>query len=230
VKGLTRDAAERISAARQQGPFRQLADLRRRAQLDKGAMEALVDADALASLSGNRHQTRWQVMALEPERPLLEHERQASAAELNDAIEIAAPAVAEAVIADYQSTGVTLRAHPLALLREHPPFLQCKRNADLDDLSDGRFVRIAGLVTCRQRPGTASGVLFLTLEDETGNNNVVVWPSVQTHFREALMKGHLLLVKGTLQKKEGVTHVVAGALYDHSDALGNLGVKPRSFR
>jgi error-prone DNA polymerase len=73
-------------------------------------------------------------------------------------------------------------------------------------------------------------VLFLTLEDETGNNNVVVWPSVQQHFRQALMKGHLLLVKGTLQKKDGVTHVVAGALFDHSDALGELGVKPRSFR
>ncbi|MEE4279457.1 MAG: error-prone DNA polymerase [Halieaceae bacterium] len=230
VKGLARDAAERITTARRQGPFRQLADLRRRAELDRGAMEALVDADALASLSGNRHQARWQAMALEPERPLLQHEGQACAAELNDAVEIPTPAVAEAVIADYQSTGVTLRAHPLALLRKRPPFLQCKRNADLGSLGDGRFVRIAGLVTCRQRPGTASGVLFLTLEDETGNNNVVVWPSIQTQFREALMKGHLLLVKGTLQKKEGVTHIVAGALYDHSDALGNLGVKPRSFR
>jgi error-prone DNA polymerase len=91
-------------------------------------------------------------------------------------------------------------------------------------------VRIAGLVTCRQRPGTASGVLFLTLEDETGNNNVVVWPSVQEHFRRELMKGSLLLVKGTLQKKEGVTHIVAGALFDHSHALGELRLKPRSFR
>ena len=85
-------------------------------------------------------------------------------------------------------------------------------------------------MTCRQRPGTASGVLFLTLEDETGNNNVVVWPSIQTRFREALMKGRLLLVKGVLQKRDGVTHVVAGALFDHSSALGELGLRPRSFR
>lgn len=96
-------------------------------------------------------------------------------------------------------------------------------------MDDGRFVRIAGLVTCRQRPGTASGVLFLTLEDETGNNNVVVWPKVQENFREALMKGHLLLVKGTLQKRDGVTHIVAGALFDHSDALGNLETRSRDF-
>ncbi|MEM9760010.1 MAG: error-prone DNA polymerase [Pseudomonadota bacterium] len=230
VKGLAREAAERIREARQHGAFRQIADLRRRAQLDKGAMEALVDADALASFSGNRHQARWQVMALEPERPLLGHERQASSSELSDAVELEAPAVAEAVVADYQSTGLSLRAHPLALLRERAPFTQCKRNRDLEALGDGRFVRIAGLVTCRQRPGTASGVLFLTLEDETGNNNVVVWPGVQVQFREALMKGRLLLVKGTLQKKDGVTHIVAGALFDHSQALGELGVKPRSFR
>jgi error-prone DNA polymerase len=230
VKGLARDAAERISAARARAPFRQLSDLRRRAQLDRGAMEALVDADALASLSGNRHQARWQVMALEPERPLLHHEEQASASELSDAVELPPPAVSESVLADYQSTGFSLRAHPLALLRDRAPFTQCARHADLDGLGDGRFVRIAGLVTCRQRPGTASGVLFLTLEDETGNNNVVVWPSIQTRFREALMKGQLLLVKGTLQKKEGVTHIVAGALFDHSGALGALGLKPRSFR
>ena len=230
VKGLSREAATRIREARREAPFRQLSDLRRRARLDKGDLEALVDADALASLSGHRHQARWQAMALEPERPLLAYEQQASPADLNDAADIAEPAVAESVLADYQSTGLTLRAHPLALLRDRAPFAGCKRCADLDALGDGRFVRIAGLVTCRQRPGTASGVLFLTLEDETGNNNVVVWPSVQANFRQALMKGRLLLVKGTLQKKEGVTHIVAGALFDHSGALGELRLKPRSFR
>jgi error-prone DNA polymerase len=91
-------------------------------------------------------------------------------------------------------------------------------------------VRVAGLVTCRQRPGTASGVLFLTLEDETGNNNVVVWPAVQERCRQALMKGSLLVVKGTLQKRDDVTHIVAGMLFDHSAALGALHLKPRSFR
>jgi error-prone DNA polymerase len=84
-------------------------------------------------------------------------------------------------------------------------------------------------VTCRQRPGTASGVIFLTLEDETGNHNVVVWPKVQDHFRDALMTAQLLLVKGTLESREGVTHIIAGALYDHSHALAELKVRSRDF-
>ncbi|MEM6301140.1 MAG: error-prone DNA polymerase [Pseudomonadota bacterium] len=230
VKGLSKESAQRVVAARRQAPFRQLSDLRKRARLDKGAMEALVDADALASLSGNRHQARWQIMALEPERPLLAHEQYARADALNDEVALPEPGVAESVMSDYQSTGLSLRAHPLALLRDRTPFVRCKRHQDLEILGDGRFVRIAGLVTCRQRPGTASGVLFLTLEDETGNNNVVVWPSIQQKYRQELMKGQLLLVKGTLQKKDGVTHIVAGALFDHSHALGELRLKPRSFR
>ena len=230
IKGLPRDAALRLEEARRSAPFRQISDLRKRATLDKGSLEALVDADALASLSGNRHQARWQAMALEPSRPLLEHEARSPGNTLDDAVQLPAPSVAESVLTDYQSTGLTLRAHPLALLRDRPPFIRCKRQRDLEELGDGRFVRIAGLVTCRQRPGTASGVVFLTLEDETGNNNVVVWPTIQQNFRQALLKGRLLVVKGTLQKKDGVTHVVAGALYDHSDALGELRLKPRSFR
>ena len=230
IKGLSRDAVLRLQDARRAAPFRQISDLRKRAALDKGSLEALVDADALASLSGNRHQARWQAMALEQPRPLLEHEAQSPGDALNDAVHLPAPSVAESVLTDYQSTGLTLRAHPLALLRDRPPFTRCKRQRDLEELGDGRFVRIAGLVTCRQRPGTASGVVFLTLEDETGNNNVVVWPTIQRNFRQALLKGRLLVVKGTLQKKDGVTHVVAGALYDHSDALGELRLKPRSFR
>ncbi|MFT7289236.1 MAG: error-prone DNA polymerase [Halieaceae bacterium] len=229
VKGLSGDGAARISAARQGAQFLQISDLRSRAALNRRDMEALVDADALASLSGHRHQARWQVMALEPARPLLEHEQYAQPAALDDAVALPAPSVAESVCADYHSTGLSLRAHPMALLRGQLPFSQCKQQRELEALGDGRFVRIAGLVTCRQRPGTASGVLFLTLEDETGNNNVVIWPGVQQQFRQALMKGQLLLIKGTLQKREGTTHIVAGALFDHSNALSGLGVKSRDF-
>ena len=229
IKGLSRAAAERLVAARQAAPYRNMRDLRGRAGLDRSDLEALVDADALAGISGNRHQSRWQAMALEPERPLLQYERQESVQVLNDAVHLPVPAVAESVLADYASTGLTLRSHPLALLRDTAPFNRCLRHSDLESLADGRFVRIAGLVTCRQRPGTASGVLFLTLEDETGNNNLVVWPAVQERYRQALMKGKLLLVKGTLQKRDGVTHVVAGSLEDQSTALGQLRLRPRSF-
>ena len=230
VKGLSRQAGERLVAARQDAPYRSIRDLRGRAGLEKDDLEALVDADALAGISGHRHQSRWQAMALEPERPLLAQEQGDPVQALDDGVQLPAPAVSEAVLADYASTGLTLRSHPLALLRATPPFDRCLRQQDLEDLSDGRFVRVAGLVTCRQRPGTASGVLFLTLEDESGNNNVVVWPAIQERCRRALMKGTLLMVKGTLQKREGVTHIVAGVLEDHSDALGRLDLKPRSFR
>jgi error-prone DNA polymerase len=137
--------------------------------------------------------------------------------------------VAEEVLADYRATGITLRAHPMSLLRGHPPFDRCKRYADLATMGNNRLVRIAGLVTCRQRPGSASGVLFLTLEDETGNSNIVVWESTQQRFRKALMSGKLLLVKGTVETKDNVTHVIAGALYDYTEALQNLPVQSRDF-
>jgi error-prone DNA polymerase len=229
VKGLSRDGAQRLIEARQQSPFRQVSDLRRRAQLDKRDMEALADADALASLSGHRHQSQWQIMALEEARPLLQDEQFQNARYFNDEVQLPTPAVAEEVLSDYRATGLTLRAHPMSLLRDRPPFNRCKTQAELPTLGNNRFVRIAGLVTCRQRPGSASGVLFLTLEDETGNSNVVVWQRTQQHFRQALMSAQLLLVTGTVETKDNVTHVIAGALYDHTGELDSLRLKSRNF-
>jgi error-prone DNA polymerase len=229
VKGLSREGAERIMAGARHQPFLQVSDLRRRGQLDKRDMEALADADALASLSGHRHQAQWQIMALEEKRPLLENEQHQPARYFNDEVQLRAPGVAEEVLADYRSTGLTLRPHPMSLLRHNHPFNRCKRHADLPDIGNNRFIRIAGLVTGRQRPGTASGVLFLTLEDETGNSNVVVWPRVQQQFRQALMTSQLLLVKGTLECRDGVIHIIAGALFDYSESLKALHVKSRDF-
>ncbi len=229
VKGLSREGAQRLVEARQQAPFRQVSQLRQRARLDRRDMEALADADALASLSGHRHQSQWQIMALESPRPLLHGELQAPPTYFDDAVQLPAPAVAEEVLSDYRATELTLRAHPLELLRGRYPFSRCKRHSELPSVPHKGFVRIAGLVTCRQRPGTASGVLFLTLEDETGNSNVVVWPRVQANFRQALMSARLLLVKGTLETTDGVTHIIAGALYDFSHELEALQVKSRDF-
>ncbi len=229
VKGLSRDGAERIVAARQQQPFRQISDLRQRANLNRRDMEALADADALTSLSGNRHQSQWQIMALEQPKPLLQNEQHQRGDYFNDNIVLPAPGVAEEVLSDYRATGLTLRAHPMSLLRARHPFNRCKRFSDLSDISHNRFIRIAGLVTCRQRPGTASGVLFLTLEDETGNSNIVVWPRTQEHFRKALMTGQLLMVKGTLETKDNVIHIIAGALYDYTSELEALTIKSRDF-
>ncbi len=228
IKGLSEPAGRRIQAAQQIQLFIDIADLRRRAGLDRGDMEALAAADALSSLSGNRHQSHWQTMALEDNRPLLPADTALRHRGDDDAA-ITAPALAEDVVADYQSTGLTLRAHPLALLRQQHPFDRCRRQTELASLGNRRFTRVAGLVTCRQRPGTASGVVFLTLEDETGNINVVVWPAVQDRYRQSLMTAQLLLVKGTVESRDGVIHVIASTLEDCSDHLAALTVQSRDF-
>ena len=228
VKGLSEAASKRITDARRQLPFRQITDLRQRAMLDRRDMESLAAADALSSLSGHRHQSHWQTMALEDRRPLLVASAQ-NGSDLDDDIHLPEPGMAEEVISDYRSTGLTLRAHPLSLLRGEAPFNRCARQTDLENLGNRRFVRIAGLVTCRQRPGTASGVVFLTLEDETGNMNVIVWPGIQERYRQSLMTAQLLLVKGSLESREGVIHVIASALYDCSERLTSLTVSSRDF-
>ena len=226
VKGLSKRGAEQLIDARRTGLFQSVIDLKRRAKLDKDDLEALSAADTLSSLSGHRHKTHWAVMAVKEAQPLLMDEH-SSADE--GAFAIAPPSMTENVLFDYQSTGLTLRTHPLALLRQQSPFDQCRKQSELITMGNRRFVRTAGLVTCRQRPGTASGVVFLTLEDETGNINVVVWPGVQEQFRAALMTAQLLLIKGTVESRDGVTHVIASALYDHSHALSRLAVKSRDF-
>ncbi|NCZ63440.1 MAG: error-prone DNA polymerase, partial [Cellvibrionales bacterium] len=229
IKGLSENSAQQIVAARRTGHFKNLGDFRRRTQLNKTDFETLAAADALQSISGNRYQSQWQIMGLEPSRPLLRDDTSLYQKQGDAEILLAPPSVAENVLADYQSTGLTLREHPLALLRDTKPFSQCRRQDELQHLGNHRFVRIAGLVTCRQRPGTASGVVFLTLEDETGNHNVIVWPKVQENFREALMTAQLLLVKGTLEARDGVMHVIAGSLHDYSDCLQSLSVRSRDF-
>ena len=226
VKGLSKRGVEQLIDARRTGLFQSVIDLKRRAKLDKDDLEALSAADTLSSLSGHRHKTHWAVMAVKEAQPLLMDEHPSAD---EGAFAIAPPSMTENVLFDYQSTGLTLRTHPLALLRQQSPFDQCRKQSELITMGNRRFVRTAGLVTCRQRPGTASGVVFLTLEDETGNINVVVWPGVQEQFRAALMTAQLLLIKGTVESRDGVTHVIASALYDHSHALSRLAVKSRDF-
>jgi error-prone DNA polymerase len=117
----------------------------------------------------------------------------------------------------------------MSLLRKQPPFNGCTPAAKLGSISSGRFVRIAGLVTGRQRPGTAKGTVFVTLEDETGNINVVVWSKVQENFRKELMTAKLLLIKGRVETEQSVTHVIAGSLQDCSGELETLALKSRDF-
>jgi len=224
VRGLQQAAALRLVREREQRPFAGLEDLARRAGLDRGQLAALAAAHALRAFSAHRHRAHWDVAGLEQPAPLC-----AGAAAAEPDIVLPAPTVAEDLLADYHSTGLTLGPHPMALLRRHPQLRGCARQRELPTRRNGGFVRIAGLVTGRQRPGTASGVIFLTLEDETGNTNVIVWRDLQIRFRAALLHARLLLVKGVLERRHGVCHVIAGELVDHSALLPTLAVRSRDF-
>ncbi|MES2919323.1 MAG: error-prone DNA polymerase [Pseudomonadota bacterium] len=229
VAGFNAAAAERLRTARGVRPFRNLQDLAERARLSRPEIAALVSADALAALSGHRPQGQWEAAALAPAAPLLADLERSDRGHLDDGVARPAPALVSEVLDDYGSLGLTLRAHPMALLRTQPRFRHCTRAADLPQLPDGRFVRIAGVVTGRQRPGTASGILFMTLEDETGNSNVVVRVDVQQRCRQALLGSHLAEVKGTLENRDGVVHVLAGVILDISGALAGLTPGSRDF-
>jgi error-prone DNA polymerase len=223
VKSFSQRSAERIVAARGESLFTSLVDFSRRTGLSRSDIQLLAAADALAAISGHRHQAHWDAAALEGAKPLLED------APLQEPLVTPAPSVAEEIIADYHATGLSLRPHPMTLLRQEAPFNRCKTYTDLKSMTNGRFVRVAGLVTGRQRPGTAKGTVFVTLEDETGNINVVVWKSTQDLFRCELLASKLLLVKGHLETKDNVIHVVAGQLQDYSYKLEELVLKSRDF-
>jgi error-prone DNA polymerase len=221
IKGFSHRAAERIVSARNNSPqgFNSLTELSRAAGLSQADLALLSSAGALRSLTSNRRQAHWDALAIEDYRPLLEStENQEPLTAI-----LSTPSEVEELNADYSSSGVSLGRHPMAILREQSKTLQrCKRTIDLPTMGNRRFVRIAGLVTGRQRPGTASGVIFLTLEDETGNSNIVVWTTVQERCREALLKGSLLIVKGVVETDGNVVHVIAQELTDCSSLMAEL--------
>tara|TARA_B110000503_G_scaffold143343_1_gene244203 strand:- start:2786 stop:5875 length:3090 start_codon:yes stop_codon:yes gene_type:complete len=225
IKGFPRVVAERIVAVRTQVIPQSLTQLAHAAQLSQAHLSLLSSAGALGSLSNNRRQAHWDALAVNDLRPLLIAGQSDTPLDAVDggvkhSVILAAPSEVEIIGADYSATGVSLGRHPMAILRERIELIQrCKRQSDLASMGHKRFIRVAGLVTGRQRPGTASGVIFLTLEDETGNINVVVWTSVQERCREALLKGRLLVVKGVLETDGSVVHVIAQELIDCSEWL-----------
>jgi len=229
VKGLDKAAADRVVHIRQQQAFRNLKDLALRAGLAKDQVAALVEANATRRLNQHRRQGHWQQQALENYKPLLNRHESRDERFLDDGICLAAPSDFDNMVADYNAAGLTLNRHPMALLRDRHPLNRCKTARQLAEVNHGRFVRIAGLVTGRQRPGTASGVVFVTLEDETGNSNVVVWKQTQQVFRQALLGGRLLVIAGILERKDKVTHVIAGRILDYSHLLDGADISSRDF-
>jgi len=228
VKGLDAVAADRIVVARRFRPFTSVDDLVRRTRLDERARTALAAAGALRSIEGHRHLANWAMAALE------DHSERAGAM-LADAplIEgrpmLRAPTEGEDIVADYASLGLTLGRHPLAVLRPQLDRLQVVSSGELASVPDGTQLRVAGIVITKQRPGTASGVTFVTLEDEHGCVNLVIWRQVAERDRRALLGARLLGAVGQLQREGEVVHVIVGRLEDHSALLGDLMTRSRDF-
>jgi len=226
IGGLSQAAAGRIVAARADGPFTGAEDLARRASLDAHELSLLAQADALAAITGHRHQAAWSVAGIDTRAtPLLRGTRthEAMAA-------LPAPDAAETVLADYRALGLSLTQHPVALLREPLAACRVQPAAVLRGYPNGRLARASGIVTHRQRPETAKGVVFVTLEDETGSVNVIVWPQVAEKQRQALLASTLLTVYGIWQSEGEVRHLVARQLVDHSALLQGLASRSRNFR
>lgn len=224
IQGLGDAAAARIAAARAAASYASSAELARRAALSPRQLQALADAGALRALSGHRHAARWQAAGVQVLPGLL-----ADSFVPETPLTLAAPSEAEDLLADYRRLGLTLGRHPLALLRPRLRRAHTVTAAQLRELRDGTNVRIAGLVTHRQRPGTASGVIFMTLEDETGSFNLIIWPKIAEAQRGVLLAARLLLVSGRLQSEQGVIHIVVQRSVDRSAWLGTLTTYSRDF-
>ena len=187
-------------------------------------MQALAAAGALAALSGHRRNAVWDVSGIERLPPVLADSSIEEASPV-----LAAPAEGEDIVADYASLGLTLGRHPLALLRERLQRQRMLTAAELKALPHGRIARVTGLVTGRQRPGTASGVTFVTLEDETGMVNVIVWRDLAERQRKELLRSSLMTVYGALEREGEVVHLIAARLRDQTPLLGKLTARSRDF-
>ena len=223
VRGLSESAAQRIATARGAGAFSNVQDLARRAGLNRGDLKALAAADALKGLAGHRHRAAWEVAGVEDAMPLYGLDRfNEKSPRLHE------PNAGQAVLADYAQLGLSLRDHPLALIRGR---LRERGFLAADEVAlraPGEIVRAAGLVLIRQRPGNGRAI-FVTLEDEHGGLNLLIWADLAERQRKILLGAQLLGVVAEIQRAEGVQHLVCRRLEDHSDLLGGLAVVSRDF-
>lgn len=225
VKGLSEDAGQRVVAERENGVYEEVQNLLERTRLDRRELGVLATSGALRVLSGDRHKARWAVAGVEKPTPLFQSIERYEAAPL-----LKKPTEGQNVVADYQSTGLTLERHPMCLLRRHLDRYDYAVAGQLAAMNNGQRINVAGLVITKQRPGTASGVTFVTLEDETGQVNLIIWKKVAEEFRSALLSARLLGIAGELQIEGKVIHVIARQLFDHTEMLGALSVRSRDFR
>jgi error-prone DNA polymerase len=229
IGGLPGEAATVISRQRRRdGAYRDVRDLVRRTSLGKSVLAILADADALKSLAGDRRAAIWQSLSQNGEavcQPLLD--------KVEDCEPIPEPlspmTPLEEVYADYNTTGLSLKGHPISFARDELNRRRCVRASDLEQLRDGRHVRVAGLVLLRQRPGTAKGITFVTLEDETGSINLVLFAAVWKRFFRVARTSNAWLVDGKLENRKGVIHVIVGRITDLADEVRGLSARSRDF-
>ncbi len=225
IRGLSEDLAARLVAAREEAPFADVADMTRRARVNAGERARLADAGALQSLSGHRYRARWDSAGAEVTTPML-----TKAAIRERRVALRRPSLREDVMTDYRTLGLSLQHHPLSLVRAE---LARRRvspaRVTLDAGHHGRRLRCAGLVTVRQHPGTAKGVTFVTLEDETGQVNVVVWRALAERQHRVLLESVVMCVDGVLEASDGVHHLIAHRLHDYSALLPELSFASRNF-
>lgn len=249
IKGMRQASAERISSARQQQAFRDLQDLSNRASLDRHDLNVLAEANALRGLAGHRHRARWETAAVEkplddllniptpcksepcsrPKKSQNAKQSREQGSLLQEKITIRPPTQEDTTRADYASTGLTLGPHPVALIRGTLRRRRAITARELHQKPHGTRVRACGLITMRQRPATASGTLFLTLEDETGYVNAVIWPRLFEKQRAEILGASLLAVDGVLETDGDVHHLIADRVFDFSELAGGLQGKSRNF-
>lgn len=231
IRGLPAAVGAHIVAERQrQGPYRDLAEFTRRTRLGQAQLTRLADAGALEALSGNRRAAYWQALAQEPTAKPLDL-LEATGADVDDELpELLAPMQPiEEVYADYETTGLSLRAHPMSFVREQLDRLRVTSASALKTVPHGKFVRVAGVVLLRQRPSTAKGITFVTLEDETGTMNLVLKPAIWERHYKVARRSNAWLAHGVLENREGIVHIVVGRLDDLSEQVAGLNLKSRDF-
>lgn len=225
MKGLREADIARL-VARREGGYDDAAALARRGRLGPAALERLAEADAFGSLGLDRRAALWAVQALdEAPLPLFAAARQRTLAPEPE-VTLPQAALGEEVAADYASLRLSLKTHPLALLRDRLAADGISTNATLSTTADGTRVTVAGLVLVRQRPGSASGVIFATLEDETGPANVIIWPGIFERFHRTVLASRLMAATGRLQREGIVIHVIAERLADLTHHLRHLAAPP----
>ena len=226
IKSLSEEAGHRIEAVRRAtGAYSSVQTLIERCGISRRDLDALAASGALATLEGHRHRARWTVTGVEEPSPLFPSMDRYEATPM-----LRRPTEGQDIVADYRSLGLTLGRHPMALLRYRMDAWRYVPAVRLGKLGTGSSIRVAGLVITKQRPGTAGGVTFVTLEDETGCINLILWKKIADEQRQVLLNARLMGVEGLLQIEGRVIHVVARTLFDHSALLGELCVRSRDFR